>query len=84
MVAMLRVLVSEVQSRDRVVDFYDAEVTDHDHAQRQPANKQQLPNRSSRAQESENDIYDHLGHIEYNCSCHTDQPETLHVTTINL
>ena len=81
MAAMLWQLVREVLRRDRVVDFHDAEVTTH------PRKQQNLARRVN--QESEDSIYDHLGHIQCNPNCQTDseQKETapaVRQVTINL
>ena len=90
MVTMLWQLVREVLHRDRVVNFYDAEVTNH------PRQQQRLARRVN--QESENSIYDHLGHIQCNPNVHADTEQgeraadteqreraaNVHQTTINL
>ena len=69
MAAMLRQMVSEVLRRNRVVDFYDAEVINH--------------SRSQQGCTDRNHIHLELGHIQSNCSCHTQQGP-VYKTTISL
>ena len=73
MVAILRQLISEVLNRNKVVEFYDAEVIDHSRRSTHVHRRSHISGTNQ----------DQLGHIECNCNCHTEL-ESPHQTTINL